>query len=91
MSAFGGLGGECRSGAKIVQGERRTKTKLEGFVFLLPFSVYSDKIITFAIRMDGTVAVVLLHCGLKQSIRYYFAFSQEPRKLYWNKKHENNM
>ena len=24
-------------------------------------------------------------------IRYYFAFSQEPRKLYWNKKHENNM
>ena len=50
----GGLGGECRSGAKIVQGERRTKTKLEGFVFLLPFGVYSDKIITFAIRMDGT-------------------------------------
>ena len=50
----GGLGGEGRSGAKIVQGERRTKTKLEGFVFLLPFGVYSDKIITFAIRMDGT-------------------------------------
>ena len=30
------------------------KTKLEGFVFLLPFGVYSDKIITFAIRIDGT-------------------------------------
>ena len=24
-------------------------------------------------------------------IRYYFAFSQEPRKLYWNNKHDNNM
>ena len=54
VSAFGGLGGEGRSGAKIVQGERRTKTKLEGFVFLLPFGVYSDKIITFAIRIEGT-------------------------------------
>ena len=26
-----------------------------------------------------------------KSIRYYFAFSQEPRKLNWNNKHGNNM
>ena len=26
-----------------------------------------------------------------ESIRYYFAFSQERRKLIWNNKHGNNM
>ena len=42
----------CKDSARREKNEERKK--LESFVFLLPFGVYSDKTITFAIRMDGT-------------------------------------
>jgi hypothetical protein len=56
--------------------------------FLMKSFVVSELLLTFAFehRHDVRVRTAVGHSGKKQSIRYYFAFSQKRRKLIGNKK-----
>lgn len=51
-------------------------------------TIISIILCTFANGFGGSLFQDIVD---KKSIRYYFAFSQERRKLIWNNKHGNNM
>ena len=80
----GGLGGEGRSGAKIVQGERRTKNEksLKALFFFCPSACIPIKPLLLPADEGQRIAQVrTLWVKTKHSL--LFAFSQKRRKLSW--------
>lgn len=66
---------------------KRLKT-LFSKTFSEKLTIISIILCTFADGLGGSLFQDIVD---KKSIRYYFAFSQERRKLIWNNKHGNNM